>query len=326
MNARLRILTWHTHGAYLHYLTQAPHEFYVVSKPGRPPGYAGRSGHLPWGENVHDLPVDRVSAQPLDCILFQDDHQYLYDQYELLSAAQRRLPKIYLEHDPPREHPVEARHLVDDPSVLLVHVTHFNRLMWSNGRTPTRVIEHGVIDPGYLYTGTLARGLVVINNIARRGRRLGHDIFEEARRQVPLDLVGMGAEEAGGLGEVRHAELPAFAARYRFFFSPIRWTSLGLGVIEAMMTGLPIVALATTEMATVIENGRNGFIDTSPDRLVLGMQELVSDRDRARQLGLEARRTALQRFDSARFVADWNRAFAQVTGTRASHPREGCVA
>ena len=40
----LKILTWHTHGSYLLYLTQVPHEFYVLSKPDRPPGYAGRSG------------------------------------------------------------------------------------------------------------------------------------------------------------------------------------------------------------------------------------------------------------------------------------------
>ena len=106
---RLKILTWHTHGAYLHYLTRAPHEFYVLSKPGRPPGYGGRCGHIPWGENVHDLPVEQASKQPLDCIVFQDDAQYLSDQHELLTSAQRRLPKIYLEHDPPRQHVVDER-------------------------------------------------------------------------------------------------------------------------------------------------------------------------------------------------------------------------
>ena len=76
---RLRILTWHTHGAYLYYLTQAPHDFYVLSKPGRPPGYGGRCGHLPWGANVHDLPVDEAKKQSFDCIVFQDDPQYLED-------------------------------------------------------------------------------------------------------------------------------------------------------------------------------------------------------------------------------------------------------
>jgi glycosyltransferase involved in cell wall biosynthesis len=313
---RLKILTWHTHGAYLLYLTQAPHDFYVLSKPGRPPGYGGRSGHLPWGANLHDLPVDEAKSHHFDCLVFQDDHQYLEDQHRHLSAAQRRLPKIYLEHDPPRQNPTEERHIVTDRDVLLVHCTAFNRLMWNSGDVPTRVIDHGVIEPRARYTGELDRGIVVVNNIASRGRRLGFDVFEQARRELPLDLVGMGAEEPGGIGEVLHAELPAFAARYRFFFNPIRYTSMGLGVIEAMMVGLPIVALATTEMVTVIRDGENGFIDTSPERLVERMRALLIDRDLAKTLGAAARRTALERFNIARFVADWNAAFAEVTGEK----------
>jgi glycosyltransferase involved in cell wall biosynthesis len=126
----------------------------------------------------------------------------------------------------------------------------------------------------------------------------------------------MGAEAAGGRGEVLHAELPAFAARHRFLFNPIRYTSMGLGVIEAMMTGLPIVALATTEMSAVIRDGHNGFIDTDVARLVRVMKLLVKDRSLAAELGEEARRTALERFNIERFVADWNAAFAEVTGAR----------
>lgn len=314
MARRLRILTWHTHGSYLLYLTQAPHDFYVLSKAGRPGGYAGRSGHLPWGDNVHDLPAEEAKRRSFDCILFQDDAQYLEDQFHLLSPAQQRLPKIYLEHDTPRPHPVDTRHPVDDPEVLLVHVTHFNRLMWDSGRTPTKVIDHGVMDPGYRYGGELERGLVVVNDIATRGRRLGLDVHEQVRRQIPLDLVGLRSEAAGGLGEVLHKDLPGFSARYRFFFNPIRWTSLGLGVIEAMMTGLPVVALATTEMATVIRNGVNGFADTNVDALVERMKLLLSTPAEARELGERARATALERFNIHRFVADWNDALAEVTG------------
>jgi len=310
---RLKILTWHTHGSYLHYLTQAPHDFYVLSKPGRPPGYGGRCGHMPWGDNVIDLPVSAAKDAEFDCILFQDDDQYLKDQYLYLSEAQQRLPKIYLEHDPPRENPTDMRHPVDDPGMLLVHVTPFNALMWDNGRTPVRVVEHGVLAPPVGYLGERARGLVVINHIARRGRRLGGDIFMQAREQVPLDLVGMGADEAGGIGEIEHAQLPAFAAQYRFFFNPIRYTSLGLAVIEAMMIGMPIVALATTEMATVIDNGVSGYIDTDPDKLIARMQDLIADPAHARRLGENARRHARERFNIERFAADWSEVFRLVT-------------
>jgi glycosyltransferase involved in cell wall biosynthesis len=285
-----------------------------MCKPGRPAGYGGRGGHLPWGPNVHDLPVEEARNRQFDCIVFQDDHQYLEDQHRYLSAAQRRLPRIYIEHDPPRANPVDERHIVADPAVLIVHVTAFNRLMWNMGDVPCRVIEHGVIEPAARYTGELESGLVVVNNIATRGRRLGYDVYQELKREVPLDLVGMGAEAAGGRGEVLHAELPAFAARYRFFLNPIRYTSMGLAVIEAMMVGLPIVALATTEMVTVVRDGANGFSDTDPARLAERMRALLSDRNLAKQLGDEARRTAIARFNIARYVADWNAAFAEVTG------------
>jgi hypothetical protein len=311
----LKILTWHTHGSYLYYLTQAPHNFYVLSKFGRPAGYGGRCGHIPWGTNVIDMPVEQASRCSFDCILYQDDEQFLTDQYEFLSPEQRKLPRIYLEHDPPREHPTDMRHPIDDPNVLLVHVTHFNQLMWDSGRTPTRVIEHGVIvPPGVTYGGSLERGLVVVNHLGRRGRRLGGDIFSAAREQVPLELVGMGAQEMGGFGEIEHAQLPAFAANYRFMFNPIRYTSLGLAVIEAMMIGMPIIGLATTEMSTVIENGKSGYLDTNPGTLVARMQLLLRDPVEARRLGEQARKTALERFNIQRFVKDWDAAFREVIG------------
>jgi len=311
---RLRILTWHVHGNYLYYLSQVPHDWYVLSKPGQPPGYAGRSGRLPWGDNVHDMPVADVQRQSFDCILFQSREHYLRDQHELLTDGQRRLPRIFLEHDPPQEHPTNTRHFVQDSGTLLVHVTHFNALMWDSGSTPARVIEHGVLVPeSARYTGELARGVAVVNHLQRRGRRLGADVYAAVEQQVPLTLVGMDAEAAGGLGEVRNVELPAFMARYRFFFNPIRYTSLGLAVVEAMMVGLPIVALATTEMPTVIANRVNGFTSTRVGDLVSVMRELLVEPALAQKWGDAARRYAVERFAIGRFVDDWLAAIGAVT-------------
>jgi len=310
----LRILTWHVHGSYLLNLTQVPHEFYLPIKPGRPHPYGGRGGPFPWGDNVHEVPVDQVPQLQLDCVLFQHRENYLVHQLETLSPSQRELPRIYLEHDPPMEHPTNTRHLVDDPNVLLVHVTPFNQLMWDSGRTPTRMIEHGALVPnGVKYVGNLARGLVVVNHLARRGRRLGADIFEAARQEVPLDLVGMAAEESGGLGEIDHDQLPAFQSQYRFFFNPIRYTSLGLAVIEAMLLGMPIVGLATTEMGTAIENGVSGYVHTDLAFLVERMRDLLADPAEARRLGEGARRRAQERFSLERFTRSWADAFAEVT-------------
>lgn len=312
---RLRILTWHVHGNYLWYLTQVPHDFYLVVDDARSTHHSGASGTLPWGDNVHEAHVDRIAQMEFDVVLFQSRAAWETEQHTLLTEAQRRLPRIYLEHDPPQEHPTNTRHWVDDPEVLLVHCTHFNALMWDSGRTPTRVVEHGIrlLAPAR-YTGTKDSGVVVVNNIARRGRRLGADVYAEVARQVPLTLVGMGALEAGGHGEVANADLPGFIAEHRFFFNPIRYTSLGLSILEAMMVGMPIVGLATTELVTVIRNGENGFVDTRLDRLVDAMQRLRKDPAEARRLGEQARRDAEERFHIDRFVADWLDALRQVAG------------
>ncbi|MEW6098007.1 MAG: glycosyltransferase family 4 protein [Pseudomonadota bacterium] len=313
----LRILTWHVHGNYLYYLTQVPHEFYLVVDDERSVHHTGRSGTLPWGDNVHEAPVDRVRDMSFDVILFQSKDAWAEEQHRILSAAQRRLPRIYLEHDPPQEHPTGTRHWVQDPNALLVHCTPFNALMWDSGTTPTRVIEHGVkLMNDARYRGTKAEGIVVVNNLAKRGRRLGLDVYRQMRREVPLALVGMGADELageGGLGEVENRRLAEFVADYRFFFNPIRYTSLGLAIIEAMMVGLPVVGLATTELATVIRNGENGFVDTRLDRLAEAMKHLLAHPEEARRLGEAARRTAVERFGIERFVRDWMDAFALVT-------------
>lgn len=322
---RLRILTWHVHGSYLYYLSRLPHDLFVPVRAGRPPGYGGLpEGGFPWPPNLHEIEAGEVRRGSFDCVLFQARAHYEADRHELLSKEQLRLPRIYLEHDPPREHPTDTRHFVDDPETLLVHVTPFNALMWDNGRTPTRVIEHGVFLPegpeGITATGEIARAVAVVNNIATRGRRLGADVLDRVRAEVPVDLVGMGAEEAGGLGEVPHRDLFAFVARYRVFFNPIRYTSLGLAVCEAMMLGLPVVGLATTEMATVVENEVSGFVGTSLPEVVAALRQLLDDPDLARRMGDNARTLARERFHIDRFVRDWNGALAEVTGAAGARP------
>jgi hypothetical protein len=298
----------------MYYLAHTDIDFYLPLAPGKP-GYGGRGTTFPFGNNVHDVPAEEVRRQEFDCVLFQHRRNWEIDQFEILSPAQRRLPRICIEHDPPLESPTDTRHYVDDPDVLLVHVTPFNALFWDSGRTPTRVIDHGVVVPDNIrYTGELARGIVIINHLAERGRRLGSDIYTEVSRHVPLDLVGMESEPLGGLGEVFPPKLPEFESRYRFYFHPIRFTSLGLALIEAMLVGLPVVGLATTELVTVIENGKSGFIETDVSKLLAAMRLLLADPGEARRIGEAGRRMAAERFDIRRFVRDWEDTFDLVIG------------
>ena len=308
---KLKVLTWHIHGSYLYYLTQTDCIFYLPYKEGSAEeGYGGRTWGFPWGDNVINAEADEIKNLQFDCILFQSKKNYLHDQFEIFSEEQRALPKIYLEHDPPREIPTDTKHIVDDPEMLLIHVTYFNELMWNNNRTPTKVIEHGVmVDKNISYSGEIKKGIVVINGIVKRGRRLGLDVFEKVRKQIPLDIVGMGSEEVGGLGEMNISELPSFISQYRFFFNPIRYTSLGLSVCEAMMTGLPVIGLATTEMPVTVKNNYSGFVDTNVNVLINKMDMLLEDHQKAKELGKGAKETALEKFSIKRFTEDWLQTF-----------------
>jgi glycosyltransferase involved in cell wall biosynthesis len=310
-NTRLKIFTWHIHGSYLYYLSQGDYDLFIPVNEERTEGYYGRGSTFPFGENVHEVPEPLVKELEFDLILFQTDENYLLDQYRTLSESQRLLPRIYLEHDPPWDHPTNAKHPIADPTIKLVHVTHFNNLMWDNNGLQTDVIEHGVIVPDLPAVEKIDRGIVVINNLPKRGRLLGLDIFEQVRKELPIDLVGMGAE-AYGIGEVLHPDLPAFISKYRFFFNPIRYTSLGLAVCEAMMLGLPVVGMATTEMSVTIKNAINGFIHTDVKILIEKMKYLLDHPEEARVMGNRARETAFEKFNIKRFTTAWENLFLET--------------
>jgi glycosyltransferase involved in cell wall biosynthesis len=94
---------------------------------------------------------------------------------------------------------------------------------------------------------------------------------------------------------------------------------LPLAVVEAMSIGMPVVALGTTALPDVIQDGVNGFVSSDPDVLVDRMKALISDPELARSLGQRARETARERFGLDRFRAEWDdalhAAIALMAGT-----------
>ena len=138
-------------------------------------------------------------------------------------------------------------------------------------------------------------------------------MFERARRQLPLELIGMDAERLGGR-EVAPLDVVPLVGEHRFLFSPIRYTSLGLGILEAMAAGVPVVGLATTELAAVVDDGQHGFVDTDLDAVIAGGARLLRDHALAHRLGGNARVLVRRRFGLDRFARDW----AQLLDERAA--------
>lgn len=311
----MNLLLWHVHGSWTTAFVQGRHRYVVPVVEGRGPDGRGRAETWSWPASVVERTPAELADEPIDAVILQRPAE-LHGLAEAWLGGRRPgrdVPAVYLEHNAPQGRIAEMRHVAADRrDLVLVHVTHHNDLFWDAGATRTLVIEHGVVDPGERYTGELPRAAVVINEPGRRGRVTGTDLLPRLAEGAPIDLFGMGAGALGGFEDLKQEELHAEMARRRVYTHPIRWTSLGLSLIEAMHLGMPVVALATTEVPEAVPP-EAGVVSTRVETLVRAMRDLVGDRDRARAMGRAARRAALARYGLARFLSDWDALLAEVT-------------
>jgi hypothetical protein len=319
----MRILLWHVHGSWTTAFVQGGHDYVVPVLADRGADGVGRARTWSWPASVTELPPAALRDQDFDVVLLQRPHELDLVRRWLGRDPGRELPAVYLEHNTPDEKPCTQRHLLADRSdIALVHVTHFNELYWDNGRAPTVVIEHGIIDPGARYTGELSRAAVVVNEPGRRGRIVGADLIERFLPVAPVDVFGMQAKQftetqahSAGLPPDRlvgyeqqvptqddmHTEL----ARRRAYLHLTRWTSLGLTLIEAMQLAMPVLALASTEAVAAVPPAA-GELSTDVSRLVQRLRAFLAEPELARDCGLAARAAALERYGLKRFLADWD--------------------
>jgi hypothetical protein len=314
----MRILLWHVHGSWTTALVQGGHEYLLPVLPDRGPDGRGRARTWEWPAAAVELPPDELAEAPIDVVLLQrPEERALCERWLGGRRPGLDLPAVFVEHNAPQGRVAEMRHpLADRPELTLVHVTHFNDLFWDAGATPTRVIEHGIVDPGHRYTGELARCAVAINEPVRRGRVTGTDLLGRFECAAPLDLYGIGTGRIGGVEDPPQAQLHTEMPRRRLYLHPLRWTSLGLSLIEAMHLGMPIVALATTEAPDAVPP-EAGLVSTNVDRLCEEIRRLMHEPEEARERGAQARRAALARYSLERFLDDWDDLLADVTGSPA---------
>ena len=311
----MRILIWHVHGSWTTAFVQGPHEYVVPVLPDRGPDGRGRARTWDWPASVRELSPEALRHSDVDLVVLQRPHELdLVEQWTGRRPG-HDVPAVYLEHNTPGGNVPFTRHpLADQDRIPIVHVTHFNRMIWDCGGARTCVVEHGIPDPGYRYTGETARAAVVINDPLRRGRAVGADLVADLAEAVPVDLFGMGAEAFGRqleLGDrlrvyedVPQSQMHDQLARRCVYVHTARWTSLGLSLVEAMQLGMPVVALAATEAVRAVPPS-TGVLVTSPEELVTAAVRLVDDPDQARETGRRGRDEALRRYGLERFLADW---------------------
>ena len=310
----MRVLIWHVHGSYTTALVQGPHEYLLPRLPDRGPYGRGRALTWDWPASAIEVTREEAAELDVDVVILQRPEE-LNGLCEGWLGGRRPgwdVPAIYLEHNAPQGRIADMRHpAADRPELTVVHVTHFNNLFWDTGTTRTRVIEHGIVDPGYRYSGRLPRAAAAINEPLRRGRVTGTDLLGRLGSSVHIDVYGIGCGALGGVEDPPQSAFHEELAQRRVYLHPIRWTSLGLTLLEAMHLGMPVVALATTEVVEAVPD-EAGLVSNDVPKLAEALRRLVCDPDEARERGRVAREAAVARYGLGRFLADWDALLSEV--------------
>jgi glycosyltransferase involved in cell wall biosynthesis len=104
---------------------------------------------------------------------------------------------------------------------------------------------------------------------------------------------------------VRHSrwigrdELPSLYRSSGMLVLPSVWEEpFGIPLVEAMASGLPVVATRVGGIPEIVEHGVTGLLvpPDDPDALAGAIAELLVDPSRARELGEAGRRRAEERF------------------------------
>jgi hypothetical protein len=317
----MRILLWHVHGGWTDAFVRGRHHYLLPTTPDRGPWGLGRAGRN-WPETVLEVDPDELAGKDIDAVVLQRPEELDLASRLLGRTPGRDLPAFYVEHNTPKPHAADSVHpLAAQSRIPIIHVTHFNRLYWDNGRARTEVIEHGIPDPGALYTGTQEGFGVMINEPVRRWRITGTDLLPDFAGIAPIELFGIGGLEtaarlnlpAGRLtwkGDLPTADVHSKLAANRAYLHTARWTSLGLSLLEAMFMAMPVIVVAATEACRAVPPDA-GVVSNDLGELKRAAARFIAEPDHAAACGRAARAAALEKYGLEMFLQRWDLVLGQ---------------
>lgn len=136
------------------------------------------------------------------------------------------------------------------------------------------------------------------------------------QRQRALDMLhGAGAGHLAWLPGSR-ADIPALLRCMDIFVLPSLGEGISNTILEAMASGLPVVASRVGGNPELVEEKGSGELFPAGDRAVLAeiLQSLVNSAEKRRQYGQRGRQLAEQKFSMATMVAGYGAIYDELLG------------
>lgn len=139
-------------------------------------------------------------------------------------------------------------------------------------------------------------------------------------RHLASELKAAGNGRVRLTGSVPESQVLRFLQAADLYVQPSRLEGLANATMEAMAVGLPAISTAVWGQRELILHGENGWLVPPQDAaaLRLAFEDAAGGLDRARRLGVEARRTIETKFDSLREAARLASLLADVARLGAS--------
>ncbi len=115
-------------------------------------------------------------------------------------------------------------------------------------------------------------------------------------------------------GPQPHAAMPAVYRDADVFCLPSWWEAMPLSILEAMASGLPVVATTVGEIPRMVEHGATGYLvpPRDPAALAAALEKLLADSRQRRRMGDAGRRRVAERFHLKGMVEELERRFLEV--------------
>jgi glycosyltransferase involved in cell wall biosynthesis len=205
-----------------------------------------------------------------------------------------------------------------------------------------KVIHNGMEPSLYLNTDGskirselgLSESEILITMVARFVPQKDHDTLFRALNFLPecgfkVALVGNGerevlfrreAEKQSVNGRVvflgERCDVPQILAASGIFVLSSHWEGLPRSIIEAMMSGLPVVATRVGGVPELVEDGVTGFLvpPKDPQALAKALQRLLDDPELRHRMGQLGREKALREFTLDRMLRETEKVYEEVLG------------